>query len=838
MLASAALGYLYTPADLYKDFPDIDKYRDDYGGFGDGLFKDKTIMEKLNLKLENENGVAYYEGKAWNEGLLMDSLEDGKRAIWCTQNKVFTTTGHYIELELKDGKIWLNDPNGANYKSLEPTLKNILENGCTPEEFRKYGGRFYIFDVANSDEAGKNFTGEKSNEELIDEILKEGSQVSPIINTSPRTRTITTKSIEKVPEIPLYDQRLYGDVSLFGQGNLAEDGCGIFAYSATLQYLLDDPSLTPERLAKMYEGTYSGDWGTSGKLFDETPRDYGLTVEKYYPWEGWINTNKIQTALKNGQPVIAYVGPKTGLTGSGHYIVLTGMTEDGKVLVRDSNGANYEKSSLKDKYENGFDIETFSKDPNGGFWIFPSKESINKDNTDTKIEISTQNNKVTETKPTRTRTTIPVTPTISPRTRTITRTTTRTTTSSQSNDATIINPKWPSGYLDYRLGILDWNDGQNQIRETWCNLDVRTSDAIKFTILSLGKDEGYWMREDSAQMLGNKVCIAADIGSWFGSTEGATFKPGDTCESSFGTGVIMDLCGEAVEARKGNRNNAANQKIDIWYDIYAMPYADESNKSKSYTDSNRYYQSNSSWEDFFKRYPNKKPETPEPVTDWAEYFKDPEGYFKDSNNKTESTNKQTTPTVQPDSPTTTVKPTTEPTANPATRATTKPTTEPVTKPTTETTTEPTTKPVTKPTTEPSTKPSIPSINEPENTQLPVMQRTPEAILKAVQNIENTENSSEYICNILHLSGFFTEEEMNTYKSFDISEICKQLDERGWEMVTNTSELKNGDIIIVNNGEEIRVYAGNNSWYTEGSTEMQQGNENWDENISWVAYRAN
>ena len=44
MLASAALGYTYTPADLFRDFPDIDKYRDGYGGFGDGLFKNKEII--------------------------------------------------------------------------------------------------------------------------------------------------------------------------------------------------------------------------------------------------------------------------------------------------------------------------------------------------------------------------------------------------------------------------------------------------------------------------------------------------------------------------------------------------------------------------------------------------------------------------------------------------------------------------------------------------------------------------------------------------------------------------------------------------------------------------
>lgn len=161
MLASAALGKTYTPEDLFRDFPDIEKYRDDYGGFGDGLFKDKKILEKLGLVYED----TYWYGKAWSEGLLMESLEEGKRAIWNTQNSLFTNTGHYIELELKDGKLWLNDPNGANYKSTNPILKDILENGITPEDFKKYGGRFYIFDTADSGAT------EKSDEAILNEIL-------------------------------------------------------------------------------------------------------------------------------------------------------------------------------------------------------------------------------------------------------------------------------------------------------------------------------------------------------------------------------------------------------------------------------------------------------------------------------------------------------------------------------------------------------------------------------------------------------------------------------------------------------------------------------------------
>ena len=78
--------------------------------------------------------------------------------------------------------------------------------------------------------------------------------------------------------------------------------------------------------------------------------------------------------------------------------------------------------------------------------------------------------------------------------------------------------------------------------------------------------------------------------------------------------------------------------------------------------------------------------------------------------------------------------------------------------------------------------------------------------------------------------------MNMYKDTNISGICEELAKRGWNKVTDLTNLKNGDIIIVNNGETVRIYAGNNSWYTVGNSELQQGNENWTDNISWEAYR--
>ena len=131
--------------------------------------------------------------------------------------------------------------------------------------------------------------------------------------------------------------------------------------------------------------------------------------------------------------------------------------------------------------------------------------------------------------------------------------------------------------------------------------------------------------------------------------------------------------------------------------------------------------------------------------------------------------------------------------------------------------------------------SNPSITVPEHSET-IIKCTPEAILKAAQTIENADNVSNYVCNILYLSGYYTKNEIDIYQNSEILEIFEYLEKKGWEKITNYSKLKEGDIIIINNGKEIRIYAGSNRWYSSGDAEIKQGDENWAENINWFAYR--
>ena len=302
-------------------------------------------------------------------------------------------------------------------------------------------------------------------------------------------------------------------------------------------------------------------------------------------------------------------------------------------------------------------------------------------------------------------------------------------------------------------------------------------------------------------MFNDYVMVATDIPHMDGTEQEAEYRYGDLVQTSLGTGMVVDLCGMAERVRKGYLAGTQDADVGVWYDIYTAWHDGGEYERKAYHPETTPTETTKS----------SKPTTPTETT---------------KPTKPTETTKSSKPTTSTEpakasKPTTLTKPT----------KLTKPTTptEP-TKPTTPT--EPT-KP-TKPTTP--TKPSIPSVTEPENTETPVIKCTPEAVLKAAQNIESKENCSSYVCDILHSSGYFTEEEMNMYKDTNISEICEELAKRDWNKITDLTNLKNGDIIIVNNGETVRIYAGNNSWYTVGNSELQQGNENWTDNISWEAYR--
>lgn len=216
----------------------------------------------------------------------------------------------------------------------------------------------------------KIFTAKTTESEPI--TREEISETEPITSKTLETQSIETEPletepsetkfvyVEQFPEVPLYNQLDYPKIKYGHDGStVRSSGCGIASYAMVLSYLLDREIL-PDELAGMYH-RYKVKGGSSQDLFLKTQDDWGITVKKYNWEEAWLE-GKVMEALENGQPIIANVRGDSAFTEKGHYIVLYGLTEDGKILVRDPNGANYmKKGFLADGFQNGFEPKYFRK---------------------------------------------------------------------------------------------------------------------------------------------------------------------------------------------------------------------------------------------------------------------------------------------------------------------------------------------------------------------------------------------------------------------------------------------------------------------------------------------
>jgi hypothetical protein len=110
-------------------------------------------------------------------------------------------------------------------------------------------------------------------------------------------------------------------------------------------YLLDE-EFFPDELAIAYndKGTYNAERMEYGS------QDLGLPfVEKVFYFDSLLKH------LEEGRVAIALMTGDSEFTDAGHFIVLAGLTEDGRIIVKDPYSPNYQNPKLKDGFKNGFD---------------------------------------------------------------------------------------------------------------------------------------------------------------------------------------------------------------------------------------------------------------------------------------------------------------------------------------------------------------------------------------------------------------------------------------------------------------------------------------------------
>lgn len=157
--------------------------------------------------------------------------------------------------------------------------------------------------------------------------------------------------------VPLYYQTDYPDV-VYGTGTIESGGCSITSVAMVATYLTGYEYL-PDELAYYFGGRAGNDLAR----LEYASKALGLSYEKP---ENWHHT---LAALQQGKIAIVLVSGNSAFTDSQHFLVLTGLTEDGKVLVNDSYAPNYEKWDLKQGFENGFDESAIIAGYQGA-WVY------------------------------------------------------------------------------------------------------------------------------------------------------------------------------------------------------------------------------------------------------------------------------------------------------------------------------------------------------------------------------------------------------------------------------------------------------------------------------------
>lgn len=161
--------------------------------------------------------------------------------------------------------------------------------------------------------------------------------------------------------IPVYFQwsEVWGYAS-YGSENIGMGGCGPTSLSMVATGLTGNTSFTPKYVADMSVnmGYYVDGVGTDWTLMTAGASELGINSAQLTNW----SEDTLKSELSAGHPIICSMGPGD-FTNQGHFIVLSGLTEEGKVLINDPNS----KINSRKKW----DLNTIINQMNAAwsFWV-------------------------------------------------------------------------------------------------------------------------------------------------------------------------------------------------------------------------------------------------------------------------------------------------------------------------------------------------------------------------------------------------------------------------------------------------------------------------------------
>lgn len=162
-------------------------------------------------------------------------------------------------------------------------------------------------------------------------------------------------------DVPLFLQTDYPKC-VYGTGTVATSGCSMTAAAMVITYLTGE-EVMPDELAVRFRT----DDASNLQRMESTFLVYDLEFTKTFGW------NDVVRALSKGKIAVILVNSRSPFTATQHFMVLTGITEDGKIMVNDPYGPNYDKWEMQDGFDNGFE-QSYLMQGFSGAWIFEEYE--------------------------------------------------------------------------------------------------------------------------------------------------------------------------------------------------------------------------------------------------------------------------------------------------------------------------------------------------------------------------------------------------------------------------------------------------------------------------------
>lgn len=223
-------------------------------------------------------------------------------------------------------------------------------------------GTSYIVDgytsISNKIKLEKILKNKDQYPETLVELAKKNSETIDFVYNYISKSSMEEEKNTSKSEYPLYIQwdKRWG-YDMYGDEFIALNGCGPTALAMVISGLTGDVSVTPKTVAEFsYENDYYVDEiGSSWDLMTSGAASFGLKSEELPLDEGIV----IET-LKSGKPIIVTMGPGE-FTSSGHFILLTGVDEDNKIIINDSDS--------KKRSNKKWDIDVFMREAQN-LWSF------------------------------------------------------------------------------------------------------------------------------------------------------------------------------------------------------------------------------------------------------------------------------------------------------------------------------------------------------------------------------------------------------------------------------------------------------------------------------------